>query len=104
MSHVKGNFNIIALTRRRCSDDKADKHLLWQLPNYAAIYQIRNSSQKGGSIALYAHDSLFSIYLKIQISKYKYEQYVRITDSHRFLDEMKCHIIKKNKLKKNSWL
>ena len=104
MSHVKGNFNIIGLTRTWCSDDKADKNLLWQLPNYAAIHQIRNSGQKGGSIALYVHDSLISKYLKIQISKYKYQQFVRITDFHRFLDEMKCHIIKKNKLKKNSWL
>ena len=104
MSHVKGNFNIIGLTRTWCSDDKADKNLLCQLPNYAAIHQIRNSGQKGGSIALYVDDSLISKYLKIQISKYKYQQSVRITDSHRFLDEIKCHIIKKNKLKKNSWL
>ena len=41
-----------------CSDDKADKNSLWQLPNYTAIHQIRNSSQKGGSIVLYIHNSL----------------------------------------------
>ena len=41
-----------------CSDDKADKNSLWQLPNYTAIHQIRNSSQKGGSIVLYIHNCL----------------------------------------------
>ena len=38
-----------------CSDDKADGNSLWQLPNYTAIHQIRNNSQKG---ALYVHNSL----------------------------------------------
>ena len=47
LSHVKGNFSIIGLTGTWCSDDKADKNSLWQLPNYTAIHQIRNSDQKG---------------------------------------------------------
>ena len=58
LSHVKGNFSIMALTGSWCSDDKADKNSLWQLPNYTAIHQIRNSGQKGGGIALYVHNSL----------------------------------------------
>ena len=47
LSHVKGNFSIMALTGTWCSDDKADKNSLWQLPNYTAIQQIRNTGQKG---------------------------------------------------------
>ena len=47
LSHVKGNFSIIGLPGTWCSDDKADKNSLWQLPNYTAIHQIRNSDQKG---------------------------------------------------------
>ena len=31
---------------------------IWQLPNYTAIHQIRNSGQKGGGIALYVHNTL----------------------------------------------
>ena len=57
LSYVKGNFSIIALTQAWCSDDKADKNSLWQLPNYTAIHQIRNSDQKGRGKALYAHNS-----------------------------------------------
>ena len=29
LSHVKGNFTIIALTETWCSDDKVDKNSLW---------------------------------------------------------------------------
>ena len=58
LSHVKRNFSTIALTETWCSDDKADKNSLWQLPNYTAIHQISNSGQKGGGIALYVHSSL----------------------------------------------
>ena len=58
LSHVKGNFSIIALTETWCSDDKADKNSLWQLPNYTVIHQIRNSGQKGGGIAIYVHNNL----------------------------------------------
>ena len=58
LSHVKGNFTIIALTETWCSDDKVDKNSLWQLPNYTAIHRIRNSGQKGGGIALYVRNRL----------------------------------------------
>ena len=58
LSHVKRNFSIIALTETWCSDDKADKNSLWQLPNYAATHQITNSGQKRGGIASYVHNSL----------------------------------------------
>ena len=33
LSHVKGNFSIIALAETWCSDDKVNKNSLWQLPN-----------------------------------------------------------------------
>ena len=46
LSHVKGDFSIITFTKTWSSDDKADKNSLWQLPNYTAIHQIRNSAQK----------------------------------------------------------
>ena len=58
LSHAKGNFSVITLTETWCNDDETDKNSLWQLPNYTAIHQIRNSSQKGGGIALYVHNSL----------------------------------------------
>ena len=44
LSHAKGNFSVIALTETWCNDDETDKNSLWQLPNYTAIHQIRNSS------------------------------------------------------------
>ena len=50
-------FSIIVLTKTWCSDDKADKNLLWQLPNDTVIHQIRNSGRKGGVIASYIHIS-----------------------------------------------
>ena len=46
LSHVKENFSIIALIETSCSNKKADKNSLWQLPNYTAIHEIRNSGQK----------------------------------------------------------
>ena len=52
LSHVKGNFSIIALTETLCSDDKGHKSSLWQLSNYTAIHQVRISGQKRGDIAL----------------------------------------------------
>ena len=58
LSHAKGNFSVIILTETWCNDDETDKNSLWQLPNYTAIHQIRNSGQKGGGIALYVHNSL----------------------------------------------
>ena len=59
LSHVKGNFSIIALTETWYSDDKSDKNSLWQLLNYTAIYQIRNSSRKRGRIALHVYNGLY---------------------------------------------
>ena len=102
-----------ALTETWCSDDKADRNSLWQLPNYTLIHQIRKSSQKGGGIALYVHNSLN---YKIPKNKYinnndieclntkivsKASKNVTISciyrpsrgDAHKFLDEMKGHII-----------
>ena len=114
LSYVKGNFRIIALTETWCSDDKEDKNLLWQLPNYTAIHQIRNSGQKGEGITLYVHNSLnYKIpknkninnndieYLNIEIVT-KTSKNVIVScilrhsrgDAHKFLDEMKGHIIK----------
>ena len=69
LSHVKGNFSIIGLTETWFSDDKVDKNSLWQLLNYTAIHQIRNSGQKGGGTALYVHNNL-----NFKISKIKCQQ------------------------------
>ena len=114
LSHVKGNFSIIALTETWYSDDKSDKNSLWQLLNYTAIYQIRNSSWKRGGIALHVYNSLN---YKIPKSKNinnndiecwnieivsKASKNVIISciyrlprgDAHKFLYEMKGHIIK----------
>ena len=114
LSHVKGNFSIIALTETWYSDDKSDKNSLWQLLNYTAIYQIRNSSRKRGGIALHVYNSLN---YKIPKSKNinnndiecwnieivsKASKNVIISciyrlprgDAHKFLYEMKGHIIK----------
>ena len=113
LSHAKGNFSVITLTETWCNDDETDKNSLWQLPNYTAIHQIRNSSQKGGGIALYVHNSLnYKIpknkninsndieCLSIEIVS-KTSKHVIIfciyrpprDDAHKFLDEMKAHII-----------
>ena len=114
LSHAKGNFSVITLTETWCNDDETDKNSLWQLPNYTAIHQIRNSSQKGGGIALYVHNSLnYKIpknkninnndieCLNIEIVS-KTSENVMVSciyrpprgDAHKFLDEMKGHIIK----------
>ena len=114
LSHVKGHFSIIALTETRCSDNKADENSLWQLPNYRTIHQIRNSGQKGGGIALYVHNSLNYKTpknknidnndiecLNIEIVSKASKNVVifciyrpRRGDVHKFLSEMKGHIIK----------
>ena len=114
LSHVKGNFSIIALTEARCSDNKADENSLWQLPDYTTIHQIRNSGQKGGGITLYVHNSLnYKIpknenvdnndieCLNIEIVSKASKNVVisciyrpRRGDAHKLLDEMKGHIIK----------
>ena len=114
LSHVKSNFSIIALTETCCCDDKADKNSLWQLPDYTAIHQIRNNDQKREGIASYVHNSLnYKIpknkniinndieCLNIEIVS-KTSKNVIISciyrlprgDAHKFLDEMKGHIIK----------
>ena len=113
LSHVKRNFSVIALTETWCSDDKVDKNSLWQLPNYAAIHQIKNSGQKGGGIALCVHNSLnYEIpkskninnndieCLNIEIVN-KTSKSVIISciyrlprgDDHKFLDETEGHVI-----------
>ena len=114
LSHVKGNFSIVALTELWCSDDNADKNSLWQLPNYTTIHQIRNSSQKGGGIALYVHNSLNYKILKNKninnndieclnieiVSKESKNEIISCIykpprgDAHKFLDEMKGQVIK----------
>ena len=48
LSHVKGNFSIIAVTEVTS----------WQLSNYTAMHQIRNSGQKRGGIVLHVHNTL----------------------------------------------
>ena len=114
LSHAKGNFSVITLTETWCNDDETDKNSLWQLPNYTAIHQIRKSSKKGGGIALYVHNSLnYKIpknkninnndieCLNIEIVS-KTSENVMVSciyrpprgDAHKFLDEMKGHIIK----------
>ena len=87
---------------------------IWQLPNYTAIHQIRNSGQKGGGIALYVHNSLNYKTpknknidnndiecLNIEIVSKASKNVVifciyrpRRGDVHKFLSEMKGHIIK----------
>ena len=104
----------MAPTEMWCSDDKSDKNSLWQLPNYTIIYQIRNSSQKWGGIAIYVHNGLnykipknkninnnyiecLNIEIVCKISKNLIISCIYRPprgDAHKFLDEMKGHIIK----------
>ena len=113
LSHVKGNFSIITFTKTWSSDDKADKNSSWQLPNYTAIHQIRNSGQKEWGIALYVDNSLnYKIPKNKNINNNdreclnienvsKTSENVMISciyrpprgDAHKFLDEMKGYII-----------
>ena len=96
-----------------CSDDKADKNSLWQLPNYTTTYQTKNSPQKGGGIALSVHNSLnYKIPKNKNINNNDIEclnfEIVSKTSknviisciyrpprghAHKCLDEMKGHII-----------
>ena len=57
LSVVKGKFSIIALTETWCNDHRADKNSAWQIANCTPIHQIRQSGQKGGVIALFAHNN-----------------------------------------------
>ena len=91
-----------------------DKNSLWQLPNCTGIHQIRNSGQKERGIALYVHNSLnYKIpknkninnndieCLNIEIVSKTYKNVIISCiyrppkdEAHKFLDEMKGHIIK----------
>ena len=52
-----------------CNGNKAAKNSLLQLPNQTPIHQIRNNGQKGGSVALFVHNSLdFKIQKKQNIN------------------------------------
>ena len=41
-----------------CNNDKAAQNSSLQLPNYTSIHQIKKNSQRGGSVAIYVHNSL----------------------------------------------
>ena len=41
-----------------CNNDKAAQNSSLQLPNYTSIHQIKKNRQRGGSVAIYVHNSL----------------------------------------------
>ena len=52
------SFKVIVHRETWLENENANKNLLYQIPNYTPVHFRRNGSHKGGSVALFVHNSL----------------------------------------------
>ena len=81
------SFKVIVHRETWLENENANKNSLYQIPNYTPIHFIRNGSHKGGSVALFVHNSL----------NCKEKHYV--SKSNDVIETLFVEIINKNKKK-----
>ena len=62
------SFKVIVLRETWLKDEDANKNSLYQITNYTSIHLTRNGSHRGGSVALFVHNSL-NCKEKLDVSK-----------------------------------
>ena len=79
------SFKVIVLRETWLKDENANKNSVYQILNYGSIHLTRNSSDKGGSVVLFVHNSL-NCKEKCDVSK-----------SSDIIETLSVEIINKNK-------
>ena len=86
-SRHTNSFKVIVLRETWLKDENANKNSVYQIPNYTPIHHTRNGPHKGGSVALFVHNSLNC--------KEKHD----VSKSNDIIETLSVEIINKNKKK-----
>ena len=88
LSIMKNEFDIIAISEMWCSDNNIDINLLYQIPNYTPIHQIRKTSSKGGGLVLYIHKTI------------TFNALEKLSNNNEHIESLSLEIIRKLEIRK----